>query len=40
MSETESNQEGFIEMSFEEVSAVEMLERAVSYTHPEPTRQP
>ena len=31
MSETESNQEGFIEMSFEEVSAVEMLERANEY---------
>ena len=31
MSETESDQEGFIEMSFEEVSAVEMLERANEY---------
>ena len=31
MSETESGQEGFIEMNFEEVSAVEMLERANEY---------
>ena len=31
MSETESGQEGFIEMNFQEVSAVEMLERANEY---------
>jgi len=31
MSETESGQEGFIEMNFEEVSAAEMLERANEY---------
>lgn len=31
MSETESGQEGFIEMNFQEVSAAEMLERANEY---------
>ena len=31
MSETKSDQEGFIEMIFEEISAVEMLERANEY---------